>query len=116
MPTVQSLTRQLNYSERGRKFAWAKFFESQREALTIQTTNYRTIERVVESEIPEHLVNELKEDMVALRKEIECPICLNIIIPNDLGVSKCGHKYCKDCLEQLKTQHDPKCAMCRRKL
>jgi hypothetical protein len=115
MPTIEQLTRQLNYSEKGRKYAWAKFFQSEREALTIQTTNYHTIERIVESEIPEFLVNELREDMKALKKEIQCWICLDIIVPEELAMSKCGHKYCKECLDELKARGS-KCAVCRRKL
>jgi hypothetical protein len=116
MPTVATLTRQLNYAVAGRKFAWAKFFEAQRNALTTDIIHYHTLERVVENEIPEHLINELKEDMAKLQKKIECPICLEVITPEDLAVSKCGHKYCKGCLETLKEQDNPKCALCRRKL
>jgi hypothetical protein len=115
-PTVASLQRQVAYKERARRYAWAKFFEAERDYLEDMTTNYQTIVRVVESEeIPAHIIEELRESMVAMKKSISCPICLEIIAPDTLAVSKCGHKYCKTCLDELKVR-DPKCALCRKKL
>jgi hypothetical protein len=116
MPSIAYLQKCLNQTEAQRRFAWAKFFESERNALTTDIIHYHTLERVVESEIPEHLINELREDMATLQKQIQCPICLDEIIPEDLAVSKCGHKYCKECLDTIKATPNPKCSICRRKL
>jgi hypothetical protein len=108
MPTQNQLER----SERGRKYAWAQYFNAQRE------NHNDTIEQVntLEHSVPTMIQNELKEYYDKLKTKIECPICLETIPTNRLDWSKCGHKYCKECLITLKRQTNPKCAMCRVKL
>jgi len=123
MPTtaqqLSAVTRKLETTERARRYAWRQYFDSERRALEVETITYRTFVRVVESDIPEHIINELREDMEALKKEISCPICLDIIDAPVLAVSKCGHKYCKTCLDTLKGRpnvDDRKCGICRKNL
>eukprot|EP01105_Mastigella_eilhardi_P021392 TRINITY_DN5178_c0_g1_i6.p1 TRINITY_DN5178_c0_g1~~TRINITY_DN5178_c0_g1_i6.p1 ORF type:complete len:816 (+),score=189.31 TRINITY_DN5178_c0_g1_i6:22-2448(+) len=39
-----------------------------------------------------------------------CPVCLQM--PTDAVVTKCGHVFCKECLEQALAAH-PRCPMCK---
>ena len=63
-------------------------------------------------DIPTHVQNEFKEMLDALRKKIECPVCLDVIEESkDIQFTPCGHKYCSTCLPRL-----DKCAICRKPL
>ena len=63
----------------------------------------------IDKSLPTHLVEELEEMCIQLKKEIECPICLEPIEKGQLKISYCGHKYCKTCFSQI-----DKCCICRR--
>ena len=67
-------------------------------------------------ELPVHIITELKELYVKEKKEIDCPICLDIIEIDDLTFSSCSHKYCKSCYDKLLEQPNCKCAVCRKKI
>ena len=43
--------------------------------------------------------------------EIECPICLNILVNPHL-VSCCGHHFCEDCIKRVKASNGT-CPMCK---
>ena len=108
MPTLQQ---QLNYMRKQKAFAWAKYYEAILETHTGNVAHYNTINNVVEevSELPVHMVEEYKQMLKDLHREIECPICMEII--NELKITYCGHKYCNKCFEKI-----DECAMCRRKI
>jgi hypothetical protein len=123
-PTVETLTRSLDYARKQRAFAWAKFYDQVNIAHLEAHMNYMAYLRVLDASdtaIPIHIINEFKEMSAALKKKWECPICLDMISEGDLDISNCGHYYCKPCLQQLiKTQKDegkPKweCGVCRKK-
>ena len=40
-----------------------------------------------------------------------CSICLNEITGEDVGVTKCGHMYCFQCIKEM-IQSNPKCPLC----
>lgn len=108
---IASLTRQKAY-------AWAKYFEEVNNELEMYIVQYDMNERIVESRtddgekaLPPCLLGEIGEMMEKLKKEIECPICLNRLSRETLAITTCGHKYCKECFERLE-----QCAICRRKL
>ena len=50
-----------------------------------------------------------------LRKEIECPICYEVINNNELQLSNCGHKFCKTCYDRI-LRDSNECAVCKKKL
>ncbi len=112
--TEQQLRNQLNWSKKQTAFAWAKFYEASTTQLRSDIEAYNQI-NTLPPETPDFVLEQLKEFHIQLRKKIECPICLDIIEPEGLSISKCGHKYCKDCLDKLKTT-TKKCAICRKKL
>lgn len=46
----------------------------------------------------------------------DCSICLDEINSENICVTECNHKYCKDCLEKLLSNENLNCPMCRRKI
>jgi len=95
-------------------FAWAKYYEALNEAHTGNVAHYHTINQVVEEvpELPKHMVDEYAELLKLLHKNIECPICMEIIqTPLVLKITGCGHKYCNECFDKI-----DECAVCRRKI
>ena len=115
--SVEQLNRQLEWSKKQTSYAWAKYYESEREALGDNIAQYERVNGVMidEAGLPDFVKIEMMEMIKELKKKIECPICLEVIEVDHLDISKCGHKYCKDCLGRLK-QSTKKCAVCRKKL
>ena len=100
------MERQLLQSRRQTKYAWAKYYEKCRETHTSTILRVEYIDN-----LPEFVKSEIKTLYEELKKDIECPICLDVIDIGVLEFSKCGHKYCGDCLSRLDN-----CAICRKKL
>ena len=105
-------------------FAWAKYYENVRGSPTIE---FRYINRLTEMTtqaeegFPTHIKNELLEMAKELKKQWECPICIETITPDNLEITNCGHYFCKPCLTGLKernrvsTGSNGCCPVCRRK-
>ena len=93
-------------------YAWAKYYEELEKTHNAQTVHYAQMENILgEYELPTHLVNEFQEMMKDLQKNIECPICLDVIQEGELKITGCGHKYCQTCFTKI-----DKCAVCRKKI
>lgn len=60
--------------------------------------------------LPRHLERELLE--VAEGKETECPVCLEKITTATGTYTKCGHLFCKECVEKLRKEKS-RCPTCR---
>lgn len=43
------------------------------------------------------------------QENYECPICLNLL--KDPVLTKCGHRYCKSCLDQWREKNNTKCPL-----
>jgi SNF2 family DNA or RNA helicase len=52
-----------------------------------------------------------KKDDDDIDEEEMCSICLNPITGEDVGVTKCGHMYCFQCIKEM-IQSNPKCPQC----
>ena len=114
MPSIQQLEKELAWAKKQTSFAWAKFYEAENNQHPENMVQFKKIEVFTEVEdIPLHVVAELKSMMKQLKKKIECPICLEVINPNQLEITRCGHKFCRTCLGTLKTT-TKKCAICRK--
>ena len=108
-----------------RGFAWAKYYDGVRARIE---ADYRMRQRIASMEqrsdscVPTHIVAELKEMADALKKTWECPICLEMITPEVLAITPCGHFYCGGCLGTMCAtarnagQRQVPCAICRRKI
>ena len=57
---------------------------------------------------PTHLIKMLKESLIKIGENIECPICLDEFVPNNIEITDCGHMYCSTCKNHITT-----CAVCR---
>eukprot|EP01043_Picozoa_sp_COSAG02_P073888 COSAG02_NODE_14556_length_1260_cov_0.857881_2_plen_119_part_00 len=117
MPTISQLQSSLHFSRKQTSFAWAKFYEECNSQHNAHVSEHNLLEDVNDnnSSLPQFLIDEIQEKMKRLKEEIECPICLDIIPEGQLDITRCGHKYCKQCCQQLKDT-TKKCAVCRRKI
>ena len=98
-------------------FAWAKYFEATRGR---HQSDYNNHIRLIETadKLPEHIKSEYLDMMKELKKTWECPVCMDMIQPDNLDITNCGHFFCKPCLATYKSQNanDCKCPICRRKI
>jgi hypothetical protein len=120
--TLPANTRYVNSLIAQRGFAWAKYYESVRGTHVVE---YRYLTRLNdmtqhgEEGFPPHVKNELMEMAKELKKNWECPVCIDTIVPDNLEITNCGHYFCKGCLVRLKEQvttGDVLCPCCRRKI
>ncbi|CAA7015743.1 unnamed protein product [Microthlaspi erraticum] len=51
------------------------------------------------------------KDPLYTRKQVECPICLEIIRKS--AVTKCGHRFCQECIEKSMRLGNHYCPTCR---
>lgn len=114
MPTINQLEFKLNKMEKSKKFAWGKYYGEMNNRLEQNTTQFITMSCMVES-IPEHIKTEFINMIEELKKEIECPICYDIIQKGELKITNCGHKYCNNCFDKL-VETSNKCALCKKQL
>jgi len=61
------------------------------------------------------LLNEMDDSDSDSENEDICGICYDEIPENDVGVTKCGHIFCYECLKIAISQYH-KCPMCQKKL
>ena len=104
---------QINKLRRAKAYAWAMYYQEMEHSHNATVNHYTTLNSIVEDELvplPKHLIAEYTEMLKELQKEIECPICMEIIT-DDLQITGCGHKYCKSCFDKI-----DRCAECRRKI
>ena len=101
---------QINFLKRQKAYAWAKYYEEQNK------THERVVNVVLkmnnfQDDLPLHLIKEFEEMAGALKRMVECPVCLEVIPSGHLNITPCGHKYCKNCRKKL-----TKCAICRKEV
>jgi len=62
-------------------------------------------------------INFLKSQFVEMydlvKKNSECPVCMEVMTKDTLDIPYCGHLICKGCKETIKTR-DSKCPCCRK--
>jgi hypothetical protein len=70
-----------------------------------------------QDDLPLHLLHEFEEMAGALKRMVECPVCLEVIpsAPSGhLNITACGHKYCKT--SRTCRKHLTKFAICRKEV
>ena len=100
--------------EQRRKTGWARYYEECRNNIISSTNTYNSIAPIFENEdvieeLPIIVVNQLKEAMVELKKKFECSICLQNITVDDLKITRCGHRFHKDCINHITIKNCPLC-------
>ena len=99
------------------KAGWASFYRAEAEAHQRDTLYLEAIHDLklkleqAETEFPTFVADELRDLMISLKKQIECPICMDELDAKDIKFSSCGHKYCGECLSKI-----DECAVCRKKI
>jgi hypothetical protein len=119
MGDVASLNRKLVYANKRVSYAWARYYESVNTRLTSDTRVYQTLNRNITNNdvVPAHIKAEILDMATQLRKTWECPVCMDMINPDNLDITNCGHYFCKPCLVRYKGLHqEPICPMCRKKI
>ena len=114
MTSIQQLQAKNRALEKSKKFAWGKYYGQINDNLETDTTQFIQLNSYMEF-IPTHIKDEYVQMLDELKKNIECPICMEIINTGDLQLSNCGHKYCKTCYDRILTDSN-KCAICKKKL
>ena len=115
MPTTNWKAKCIS-TDKQRRVAWAKYFEELNRNHDQSVQRFIKVKEVVETEAtPQFIIDELKEMYDALKKEVECPICMEVIPHGKIEITKCGHKFCKDCYDKLVATSN-ECAMCRKQI
>jgi hypothetical protein len=99
-----------NASKKAVAYAWSRYYNEVDRNMDLHR-KYCEIVNGMSSEIPTHLLDEMKELYNLLKKEIECPICMEIIENSTLKITNCGHKYCNACYDRIE-----ECSICRKKI
>ena len=108
----QNQQRQIIRLTRGKAYAWAMYYNKIEETHRAALNHYNTVNRVDELiPLPDHITTEWQQMLEELHKQIECPICFNIIEEGKLKITGCGHKFCENCFNQI-----DKCAICRKNI
>ena len=115
MATISQLQNKLRWAKKQTSYAWAKYYEQCNQTHETLVSEHATLTTIQDSNtsLPQHIINEIEDKMKKLKEQIECPVCLDIIPCGELDITRCGHKYCKECCEKLK-QTTHKCAVCRK--
>ncbi len=113
---LQKLQNKMKWMEKERKVAWAKYYHELENNQNRQIITYERLVQVPVEAMSDYAVEEYRKLLRELKKEIDCPICLEVIPPDQVDMTACGHKFCKSCLGELKKTPAPKCAICRNKI
>ena len=115
MPTIAQLQNKLNWSRKQTSYAWAKYYEECNSQHSAQVSQHSLLFNVsnANTSLPQHLINEIQDKMKLLKESIDCPVCLEVIQTGELDITRCGHKYCKECCQKLKDT-TKQCAICRK--
>ncbi len=108
--------KQYNAQVRKAKAGWAKYFcelESNQQADIVY---YEQVKQLPVNDMTDYAQAQIQELLIQLKTKIDCPICLETIAPNQIEMTACGHKYCKQCINTIKAGANPECAICRTKI
>ena len=122
MPRTVPMEQQVINAQKGRAFAWAKYYETITNGLESDWNVVEVVRiQIEQAELPTHIKSEFIEMAEKLKKKWECPCCFEMIEAKKIKITNCGHFYCEDCLAthiriQKEKQGDKwECAICRKK-
>lgn len=107
-----SVQKKLEWANKRTKFAWSAYYRTEDKLHDANVKQYELQKKLllIGDDLPIHLVSEIETLHAELQKQIQCPICMEVIQTGKLKITICGHKFCEDCFKELDN-----CAMCRRK-
>jgi len=103
--------------ESRRRMGWRNYFSMVNEYVDLSNRYREVVERLnsmteqKEIILPNHFLEELVENM----KQLECPVCFENMTKDTFSLTRCYHKMCKTCIEQVKNTTN-KCPICRKSL
>jgi len=101
-----------NNNKKAVAYAWSRYYSEVDRNMELSRQYCELLDKVNNnSELPQHIIDELKELYKMIKKEIECPICMDPINNENLKITSCGHKYCINCYDRIDC-----CAICRKKI
>lgn len=108
--------------ERKMKKGWAMFYQLLDRMSEMTSTIYREnsvstsrLVQVSRSEFPTHISDEYFDMCVSLHKDLSCVICMDLIEKGNYKMTWCGHLYCKEDYDEIKTRFN-ECSICKKKL
>lgn len=115
MNDLSALRKKVAVLEKQRRVAWANYYRTEEEFYDLSTFSYETINRLnqalAEIDLPKHLIDEIIDLHLKLKTAIECPICFCMLNKDNVKITMCGHKHCKDCYDRIDN-----CSICRKKI
>ena len=91
-------------------YAWSRYYSEVNRNMELHK-KYCEVVKDLNNQLPPHLVEGIKELYNLIKKEIECPICMDVINNDTLKITSCGHKYCNGCYDKIDN-----CSLCRKKI
>ena len=113
-----------------RKFVWRQYFKVQGMLYEEMRRNNRLtnmLVRLLDNERVREVVNEdksqeefnipphFRDELLVSMNDLNCCCCLEDMTKENFNLTKCFHKVCKGCMEQLK-RTTKKCPICRKLL
>ena len=108
--------KQYNAQVRKAKAGWAKYYCELESNQVSQVVYYEQVKELPVNDMSDYAQAQIQELLIQLKKQIECPVCLETINPKEIEMTACGHKYCKQCINTIKAGANPECAICRNRL
>lgn len=101
----------------GRRYAWRQYYQLLGEEYQHVLRYNRLLNELQEIEAKNNfeLPPHFKQEMVECLKELECPVCLEMMTAETFNYTTCFHKVCKPCVESVKSS-SKKCPICRKKI
>jgi len=98
------------------KAGWGKYFGELEREQERDIIYYEQVKELPVADMTDYAQQQIQELLIKLKEAIDCPVCLETIAPGNIEMTACGHKFCKQCLNTIKTTPEPKCAVCRGKI
>ena len=107
-----------------RRYAWAKFYESNERNHELLLENYKLLDKQlsennVNKNCQGHLEKFIQDLYKKAKQSVECCVCLDVIESKDLEIKYCGHILHKKCWKGVEDNAKQqgitaKCPLCRK--
>lgn len=101
-----------------RKYAWKLYFQLKNEIYDQLLTKIREYESIIaniNNLSAQHdfvVPNHFKEELTQHLRDLNCPVCMDIMTRETFDLTPCFHKCCNNCINMIK-QTTKKCPICR---
>ena len=99
---ISTVEFQLNRAKRNINYVWMQYYNRVQREFDDNRRTLVTYQRLLESEMPPHTINVIRELYEESKTKWECAICRESI--SDLHITKCCHFFCSGCVEGVRQQ------------